>query len=135
MHELSVCNALIDQVERIALEHEAAEVSRIVIKVGPLSGVEPLLLRHAYPLAATGTIAANAELVIDTADVVVRCTQCGSESKVAPNRLLCDACGDFRTRVISGDEMILQSLELENPRARTDADANDNPRSGIAEFR
>ena len=113
MHELSICNALIDQVERIALEHGARFVSRIVLKIGPLSGIEPGLLRQALPLAATATVAANAELVIDTADVVVCCSQCSSESTVAPNRLLCAACGDFRTRVISGDEMILQSLELE----------------------
>jgi hydrogenase nickel incorporation protein HypA/HybF len=113
MHELSVCSALIDQVERIALERGADSVSRIVLRIGPLSGVEPELLRRAYPLAAIGTVAVNAELEIDAADVVVCCSQCGGESTVAPNRLLCAACGDFRTRVISGDEMILQSLELE----------------------
>ena len=113
MHELSICNALIDQVEQIARERNATSVTRIVLKVGPLSGVEARLLRHAYPLAAAGTVAADADLVIDTAAVVVRCSECDTESRVAANRLLCAACGDFRTRVISGDEMILQTLELD----------------------
>lgn len=114
MHELSVCNALICQVERIAAERGAGSVSRIVLKIGPLSGIEPMLLRHAYPLAATGTVAENAELIIDAAEVRVRCSQCGAESAATANRLLCAACGDYRTRVISGDDMILQTVELED---------------------
>ena len=112
MHELSVCLALLQQVERIAHERAATRVTSIVIKVGPLSGVEPELLRRAYPLAAAGTVAEHAELAIESPHVVVRCSQCGQQSTVPPNRLLCAACGDFRTRLESGDEMILQSLEL-----------------------
>ncbi len=112
MHELSVCLALLHQVERIAREREGTMVSRIVIKLGPLSGVEAELLRRAYPLAATGTVAAHAELAIDSSDIVVHCSRCGADSHAAPNRLLCSACGDFRTRIVSGDEMILQRVEL-----------------------
>jgi hydrogenase nickel incorporation protein HypA/HybF len=29
------------------------------------------------------------------------------------NRLTCAACGDWHTRVISGDELLLESVELE----------------------
>lgn len=112
MHELSICNALVEQVERIAAENRAGRVARIELLIGPLSGIETDLLRRAYPLAIAGTVAAEAELVIETADVVVLCSQCGSESSVAPNRLLCGECGDFRTRVVSGEEMILKRLEL-----------------------
>jgi hydrogenase nickel incorporation protein HypA/HybF len=112
MHELSICYSLLQQLESIAAERNASAVERVYLKIGPLSGIEPKLLQRAYPLAAAGTIAEDAELVFDTADVVVTCTQCGAESKVLPNRLLCSDCGDFRTRVVSGDEMILQRLEL-----------------------
>ncbi len=112
MHEYSVCLALMEQVERVAREHGAGRVERIVLKIGPLSGVEAPLLQHAWPLVAAGTLAADAELVTETAPVVVRCTQCGAESEAAPNRLLCGQCGDFRTRLVSGDEMLLASLEL-----------------------
>jgi hydrogenase nickel incorporation protein HypA/HybF len=116
MHELSVCLALMQQVESIARSRKAALVSKIVLDVGPLSGVEPELLRKAYPLAAAGTVAADAELVIRTAEIVVRCSGCDQESKALPNRLLCAHCGDYRTRVVSGDEMILRSVELEDAR-------------------
>ncbi len=115
MHELSICQALLDQVEGIAREHGATRVERIVLKVGPLSGVEPALLRNAYPLAAAGTVAEQAELVIEPAAVRVRCSDCGAESDAAPNRLLCASCGGWKTRLISGDELLLANLELTIP--------------------
>ena len=117
MHELSVCIALLDQVERIARDHRAQRVSAIAVTVGPLSGVEAALLRRAYPLAAAGTVAEDAELRIRTAEVVVSCGECGSETGAAPNRLLCAVCGGFRTRVVSGDDMILERVVLQNPGA------------------
>lgn len=128
MHELSVCIALLDKVQQIAGEHDAGRVSEIVVKLGPLSGVEAPLLRNAWPLAAAGTIAEDAELSIDVAEVRVRCSQCGAESDAKPNRLLCDACGDFRTNIISGDELILERVELEASDKARDNDAPSNER-------
>ena len=113
MHELSLCLALMQQVEDIARQRDACRVTRIVLDVGPLSGVEPELLRHAYPVAAAGTVAEQAELVMETAALVVRCSQCDSESTVTPNRLLCGSCGDFRTRVVSGDALTLLRVALQ----------------------
>lgn len=112
MHELSICLALVQQVESIARERNASAVLSIELEVGPLSGVEPDLLRNAYPLAAAGTVAEHAEIEIETTEVSVRCTSCGARSTAQPNRLVCAACGDFRTRVVAGEELTLRRLEL-----------------------
>lgn len=112
MHELSLCLALMEQVESIAAQHGARRVESISLRIGPLSGVEPVLLENAFPLAATGTVAEGARLEISRSDVVVVCSQCSARSTVLPNRLICGVCGDFRTRLESGDEMLLASLEL-----------------------
>lgn len=122
MHELSVCMALLEQVNNIAHERGATTVSKIVLKLGPLCGVEPDLLRNAYPLAAAGTIANGALLEIEIDQLVVRCEKCGENSSAAPNCLICGHCGDFHTRVVRGEEMILSRLELdcvENPALRS----------------
>jgi hydrogenase nickel incorporation protein HypA/HybF len=113
MHELSVCLALMAQVDRIADEHRAKRVEKIVLQIGPLSGVEPALLKNAFPLAAAGTVAEDAQLVIELSTIRVACSQCGADSDALPNRLLCGQCGDFRTRLISGEEMTLVRLELD----------------------
>lgn len=113
MHELSVCLSILDQVRSIAAERNADRVERIELRIGPLSGVEADLLRNAWPMASAGTIAVGADLLIDEADIVVRCGTCKAETPALANRLVCGECGDFRTTVISGDEMILQRVELE----------------------
>ncbi len=113
MHELAICQSLIDQVEGIAMERKAQSVTTIVIGIGPLSGVETQLLKNAYPIASAGTIAEYAELVVEQLPIKVKCTKCGSESDALPNKLICKHCGDWRTTLISGDEMMLMSVELE----------------------
>jgi hydrogenase nickel incorporation protein HypA/HybF len=111
MHELSVCQAIVTQVERIALEHRA-EVCSITLKIGPLSGVEASLVEQAYPLAVAGTSLSAARLVIDSLPVRVHCLSCHEETVAAPNRMVCARCGDWRTELLSGDELLLASVEL-----------------------
>ncbi|MBT3017688.1 MAG: hydrogenase maturation nickel metallochaperone HypA [Candidatus Thiodiazotropha endolucinida] len=112
MHELSVCQAMLAQVEAIAKRENASQVIRIVIHIGPLSGVVPELLQQAFSIARAGSIAAKAELETALQQVRVRCQQCGAECDVSANRLICCKCGDFRTQLISGDELLLASVEL-----------------------
>ena len=119
MHELAICQSLMDQVESIAAERSAHSVTSIVIAMGPLSGVEAELLKNAYPIASAGTVAENAELVIEYLPIRVKCSQCGSESDALPNKLICKQCGDWRTTLLSGDEMMLMSVELEKPKQST----------------
>ena len=113
MHELAICQSLINQVESIALEHHAKSVSLIVVGIGPLSGVEAQLLKNAYPIASAGSVAENTELVIEYLPIKVKCNKCGCESDALPNKLVCKQCGDWQTSLVSGDELLLMSVELE----------------------
>jgi hydrogenase nickel incorporation protein HypA/HybF len=113
MHELSVCQSLITQVEMIAAQHRTRSVSSITLQIGPLSGIEPSLLQQAFTLARAGSVAEQATLVIESLPIRVRCQVCERESEATPNRLLCAHCGDYHTRLISGDEMLLASVELD----------------------
>ena len=113
MHELAVCQGLMGQLEQIARREQAERITRIVLSIGPLSGVEASLLKDAFPIAAAGTVAEDAVLDVQGQAVKVKCLSCGAESEATANRLLCAACGDYRTRLVSGDEMMLMSVELE----------------------
>jgi hydrogenase nickel incorporation protein HypA/HybF len=115
MHELAICQAIVNQVEVLADERSATSVSEIHISVGPLSGAEPALLQNAFPIATAGTIASGATLHIEGMAVRVRCTDCDIESEAKVNRLLCGECGGWRTQLVSGDELLLVRVELERP--------------------
>lgn len=135
MHELSVCYALLDQVGSLARQHGASTVTRIVLRIGPLSGVEPELLRRAWSLAAAGTAADEADLIIEASPVTVECSRCHLQSDALPNRMICAHCGDFRTNVISGDEMILQQVELSDREPRQAQGSNVDCAAGGKELR
>lgn len=112
MHELSLCQVLVSKVEDIARRHRAAAVYSVSIRIGPLSGVEPELLAQAFPLASAGTVAQDSRLDIERLPIRVRCDSCGAETAAEPNKLVCGECGDWHTQLMSGDEMLLDSVEL-----------------------
>lgn len=112
MHELAVCQALIAEVEALAISRQAQCVTAVHVEVGPLSGVEAELLKRAYPIATAGTVAEDAEFFVESAPVLVHCSRCHADSEATVNRLVCGACGDWRTSVISGDELFLASVEM-----------------------
>lgn len=117
MHELSVCQSLLDEVTKIATSHGASAVERITVEIGLLSGVEPELLARAFEFARVGTCAAQATLSLEVLEITVRCRDCGGSSRAQPNRLLCAACGGYRTRVLEGDELRLRAVALNVPEA------------------
>ena len=117
MHELAICQALLRQVLKVAENRTSQRVGRIKLRIGPLSGVEPGLLKSAFPLVAAGTLCEGTIIEIEDIPVRVRCQICDSTSQTRSNRLLCTDCGTWRVTLISGDEMLLASVEL--PDAQT----------------
>ncbi len=112
MHEFAVCQDMLQQIKAIAAEQQADAVDSVTVRIGPLSGIEAHLLSQAFPLAAAGTIAERAELIIEALPIRVKCQICGAETDAKANRLICGECGDYHTQLLSGDEMLLASLEL-----------------------
>ena len=113
MHELAVAQALVEQVDAVIDHHQANTATAIRVRIGPLAGVVPDLLATAFPLAAAGRRMEHAELEFTHAPIRVHCRTCGTETEAAMNRLICGACGDWHTQVISGDELLLEIVELE----------------------
>lgn len=114
MHELAICQALLSEVERIARAHGARSVLRIAVDVGPLSGVEGPLLERAFTIARAGTLAATARLELRTAALRLRCTRCDRQWQAEGRELACAVCGDFRTELLGGDELLLRDVEMED---------------------
>ena len=112
MHELSLCDDLLSQVVAIAKQHNAQSIESITVQMGALSGVEPLLLDSAFSMIKVGTVAEEAELILQTSPVIVLCQICGAQSEVAANRLLCSACQSHKTTLVSGDELVSARVAL-----------------------
>lgn len=103
---------MLSQVSHIAAEHGATGVDRIIVVIGPLSGVEAPLLKRAFSIARAGTVAENAELDCESSEIRVHCRGCGDITAVTINNLTCSHCGDWQVDVRQGEEMLLKTLEL-----------------------
>ncbi len=112
MHELSVCQAMLDQLEQLARRHQAQYVEVIDVEIGELSGVDAVLLADAFSVMKTGTCAANAILNTRSVTTRVLCIECGKQSYTRPNHLVCSACDGFRVSVVEGNELRLRDVKL-----------------------
>lgn len=89
-----------------------ATVDKITIEIGPLSGVDPSLLRSAFDGMRGRGCTAAAELVIEPVSVQVECASCGAISAAAANRLICTICGGHPTAIVSRQELRLLRVEM-----------------------
>jgi hydrogenase nickel incorporation protein HypA/HybF len=113
MHELAVAQALIQQVEEALRAKSVQRVTTVTIAVGKLAGVDPDCLQFAFPLAAEGTIAEGAELIVEPVPAAVRCRTCGQTTTTDVPLFACAACGGTEVELASGRELLLRSVEID----------------------
>ena len=113
-----------EQVAAIAVQKRATAVTDVHVGVGPLSGVEPGLMKSAFPIASAGTLARAATLHLRETPIRVKCNSCGAESEAMANRLVCAECRDWRTMLVSGDELLLERVELDIGTEKAREDGN-----------
>lgn len=113
MHEYSIVQSLLQSCEEHAKENNSRNITKVIIKIGVLSGVEPDLLQTAFDTFKEQTVCNNAEFVINRQKVIVYCLSCKNESTLENNEFLCPKCNSNELKVIDGEDMYLMSLEME----------------------
>ena len=113
MHEYSIVQALLNQCEEIAEQNEAQRVTKVVTKIGVMSGVETHLLQIAFDTFKEGTVCDGAEFVMNVQKLKLHCNDCGAEFEIDEHRYQCGECESLDVKVIDGEEMYLMTLEME----------------------
>lgn len=113
MHEYSIVQSLLDSCEENAQKNDATKVTKVVIKIGVMSGVEPELLRTAFDTFKERTICEEAEFIINVQQVIVKCNECLVESTIEGREYHCPKCKSVDLKVLDGEGMFLMQLELE----------------------
>jgi hydrogenase nickel incorporation protein HypA/HybF len=110
MHELSLAESIVAIADRHA---GGRRVSRVEVSVGHLRQVVPSALAFAFELVAQGTAVEGAELVLEEVSATGRCRACGAESRLDGFPLACGACGGVDVEVTAGEELRVESLDME----------------------
>ena len=112
MHEYSVVQALLNQCEEIAEQNDATKVTKVICKIGVMSGIEIHLLQVAFDTFKEGTICDSAEFVINKQKLKLECKACGNIFEVDEVRYYCVKCESLKVKVLDGEDMYLMSLEM-----------------------
>ena len=113
MHEYSIVQSLIDSCEENLQVNDATKVTKVVVKIWVLSGVEPHLLQSAFEMFKDDTVCEDALLVLNIQKVKILCHTCNLEQELEKNEFICPSCGSYDLKVLDGEEMYLMSLDIE----------------------
>lgn len=122
MHELALCGSILRIADRARAGRPVAAVN---VRVGRLRQVVPETLEHCWGLVVAGTPLAGSRLVFEQVPVTLRCRACGAVTTVGRDPVLaCASCGSADTGVLTGEEFLVDSLDLApgpDPRPHHDA--------------
>ncbi|MBN1174705.1 MAG: hydrogenase maturation nickel metallochaperone HypA, partial [Micromonosporaceae bacterium] len=113
VHELSICQAIVDLVR----EHAGGRpVVSVQVQVGHLRQVVPDALRLGWDAMTRGTPFEGAVLDIEHIPAEIDCCDCRHRAVLEQPFLLCPACGSDLVTVVAGQECHLTSIECEDTR-------------------
>lgn len=113
MHELALTEGIINIVDSEAKKQGFERVLEITLSIGEFSGVIPECIKDFFPIAAKGSRAEHAELVMNRVPAVFRCADCGYEGDADRKNACCSACGSTAVKMIRGREFFVESLKVE----------------------
>ena len=113
MHEMSLMGGVFEVIEQTLSQHEIKRVLQVKLKVGELTNAEPDALQMAFEAYCKDTFCEGAELIVERIPVRGSCRSCNHEFSVPTMFFLCPKCHNTSIEIIQGEELLLESLEVE----------------------
>src|SRR5512143_310218 len=110
MHEFSLTQNLLD----IALKNaNSRRIVNITLLIGPFSDEREESIQFYWRDLAKGTLGEGARLHFRRVKAEMKCLACGGTFNLEDNTSLCVYCHSDRLQMLSGDEVRLESMEVE----------------------
>jgi hydrogenase nickel incorporation protein HypA/HybF len=125
MHEFATAQSIVRTVTRAAMMNNAKKILEIRIELGEFTFINPQQLKFVFEIAAKGSPAEGAELVVSKLPGKIKCTKCGYEgglkytgpeihsSTVAAFVLDCPKCESKETEIIGGRELRIKDIKVD----------------------
>ena len=108
MHELSICQGIVESVCEAVPE---GEVLVVTVEIGKLSGVVPEAVRFCFDACAHGTRVEGARLDVVEVPGRGRCGSCDRELDMDELIARC-SCGNPFLEIVRGRELRIRSVEV-----------------------
>ncbi|MFI5252589.1 MAG: hydrogenase maturation nickel metallochaperone HypA [Bacteroidota bacterium] len=117
MHELSIAQNIVEIIHARVREDELANVRSVKLRVGTFSGVVPHSLKFCYEALIADTGLNHSRIDIETVSFVIKCSDCSKQSNVDNGFALCPSCGSRKTMIVSGNELDIVEIILQENQA------------------
>ncbi len=114
MHELSIAESIVDIVHQYVGQEQLHAVRSVRVNVGTFSGIVPDSLEFSYQAITAGTDLEHSFLTLERIPFMVRCRECMQESVSEDGVVACALCNSTNTEIISGRELQMKDIELED---------------------
>lgn len=111
MHEFSIAQALVDQIENIAHENRLECVESIELETGSLREVVSEVMQTAFKASCEGTVAQGAELRLSVKPARAVCLTCQQLFKPSVHDYSCPKCSQTKIDIIEGNKILLMSIK------------------------
>lgn len=113
MHELSIALNIIDLVEEECLKAGSSVVTEVTLRVGTLSGVDPVALSTCLQVASRDSLMKEARIRLEREPGKGWCRLCAREFEMEDILDLCPRCFQPATELRTGQEMQVESIMVE----------------------
>ena len=119
MHEVGIASSILEAAHKETVRRPGAKLIGIGVRVGVLSGVDVDALQFAFECITAETEDEKVILTTEKCPRVNRCDDCAQEfdsPQLSPfTDAPCPRCGSARTRFVSGDQLDIAFVEVEEP--------------------
>jgi hydrogenase nickel incorporation protein HypA/HybF len=113
MHELGIASSILDYVQTEARRHPDVRITKVGVKIGELAGVDVDSLQFGFEAIVKDTEWEGLVLAVESIPRVQRCPKCQHEFRMADFDPECAKCGEFATQCISGEELDIAYMEVD----------------------
>lgn len=113
MHEMGIANSVLEAVRTEMGRYPGMYPCKVGIRIGELAAIDQDALRFCFEAIILETDLASLELGIEVCPRRHRCQACAEEFVVRDYNSRCPQCASLETACISGDELELAYLEVE----------------------
>ncbi|HBR96428.1 MAG TPA: hydrogenase maturation nickel metallochaperone HypA [Gammaproteobacteria bacterium] len=112
MHEMSLCEGILQILQDNAKTQNYTRVHRVRVEVGQFATIEKDALHFCFEVVCRNTLAEGAALDICTAAANTWCMACGKAVVIEDRFSPCPDCGSYQLQTDGGDDIRIKDLEV-----------------------
>lgn len=113
MHEIAICQSIIEMVEEEFPEIQWESIREIHLKIGMLTCIQPENLAQVYQLMTYDSKLQSSMIKVELLNTISKCSNCSHQFEVKYNVFICPLCSSSDQEIVQGNELLVDKILIE----------------------